>query len=303
MKILIISGGYDREREVSLWSAANIQKIIKNLGHGVEVFDLKDEANLEDKLKDFELAFPILHGKEGEGGNLQKKLENWGVEFIGPSSKTCLEGWDKFDFKKFCEKREVKTPKWQKLALQDQVLQSRRIDFPFIIKPADEGSSVDVFIVKSNEDLDKIWDFMKRKRQMLAEEFIEGVEVTSGIWGEEVLPLLEIRPPKGEMFDFKNKYNGKTQEIPFSPSLTPEMQGKVSAITEKIRKALNIRDFSRVDYMVRGKEIFALELNTIPGMTSESLLPKAIKATGMTMEDALDLLIKSRQWGRQTHSN
>ena len=292
MRILIVTGGKAKERKISILSSRSIGKSLKKLKHEVEVFDFAlGERSLKKIIHDFDLIFPIIHGREGEGGKLQLLLEDLSVKHMGPKSHSCLKGWDKFDFKKFCHKNDISTPQWEKV--NRKTLAKIKIKPPFVIKTSDEGSSVDMHLIRNKSQLKSkyIVDLFKRYKYLLIEEFINGVEVTSGIWREKVLPLVEIVPPDGELFDFENKYNGKTQEIPFAPSLSDEMQEKVKAITEKIRVGLQIRHFSRIDYMVRGEEIFALELNTIPGLTPESLLPKAIKASGMTMEQALESII------------
>ncbi len=292
MKVLVISGGNSDEREISLLSAENVCEALRKKLHQVELVDFREGfEKLKDEIKDFDVVFPVLHGSEGEGGILQEFLEEQKVRFVGSDSKACRASWNKIEFKNFCEKSGIKTSPW--IVLKPQNKDSLVAKIPFVVKPQDSGSSVDVYIIKSQEDLDKL-DLKKlfnKYKELLVEDYIEGIEATVGVLGDDALPVVEIRPPEGEWFSYENKYSGKTKEIPDAPSLTNEQKQELQKITSEIHRGLGCRHFSRSDFIVGKDGIYALEINVIPGLTKESLLPKAAQAAGISFEEMMERLI------------
>lgn len=288
MNIVVLTGGKSDEREISVLSSKNVINALEKLGHKVEVVDVKDRIDFSKIQGD--LVFPVLHGVEGEGGKLQEELEKRETKFVGSGSKACNISWQKIAFKKFCEKQGIKTPKWQTI---NSISFKINIPIPYVIKPSDNGSSIDLYLIRSEEDLKKV-SFEKlfnKYKEILIEEYLKGIEVTAGVLKGKALPLIEIVPPKGEMFDYENKYNGKTKEIPFAPSIPLEIQEKVKFTALKIHKELGCKDFSRTDFIIREDEVFVLELNSIPGLTSESLFPKAAKAIGLNFEQMIEKIL------------
>ncbi len=289
MKVIVLTGGVSNEREVSLASAKNVGEALKRLGYNTELFDIKfGLENLQIGIDD--IVFPVVHGKEGEGGDLQEELEKRNIKFVGSGSMALKKGWKKIPFKKFCDQEGIITPKWQIIKDKSEIT----IPMPIAIKPSDSGSSIDIFFAHSESDLDKIpfKDLFEKYKELIIEEFIQGIEVTCGVLGDTALPVLEIVPPEGGSFDYENKYNGKTQEIPFAPSLSKEIQKEVQRIALEIHQKLGCKDISRSDFLVRDGIIYALEINTIPGLTSESLFPKEAKAIGVSFDELMDRLIK-----------
>jgi D-alanine-D-alanine ligase len=291
MRILIVTGGDNDEREISFLSANNVKKSLLKNCHHADLFDYSlGLEKLSEIVSDYELIFPVLHGIEGEGGDLQKFLEDKKIRFVGSSSKACKNGWDKIAFKKFCDKNNILTADWQIINNEKEI----SLPLPYVIKTPNEGSSVNIYLVKNDDDLKKInfKKLFKTNKELLVEKFIPGIEVTVGIFKNDVLPPIEIVPPDGEMFDYKNKYNGKTQEIPNAPSLNELQKKRVGEIAHKIHFDLECKDFSRTDFIVNGENIYALEINTIPGLTQESLFPKAAKSAGMNFDELICELIK-----------
>ena len=250
MKILIVTGGDNAEREISFLSANNVKSSLEKLNHIVELFDFSLGFDaLDKKLSGIDLVFPVLHGIEGEGGDLQKFLEDKNIKFVGSPSKACYDGWDKIAFKKFCDQNNILTANWQTIKNKNEI----NIPLPYVIKTPDNGSSVDVYLVKNISDLEKI-NFEKifsKYSEILVEDFIEGIEVTSGVLKDIVLPPIEIVPPAESAFDFENKYNGKTQELPDAPSLTELQKKDLSEIVKKIHFGLGCRDMSRSDFILK----------------------------------------------------
>ncbi len=295
MRVLVITGGNSDEREISLLSAENVIEALKKKSHAVQTIDFnKGFPEILISAKRNDVIFPVLHGPEGESGILQKVLEDSHIKFIGSGSEACENGWNKIKFKNFCKKLDVKTASW--LILNNSNRKSLYdIKKPFVIKPIDNGSSVDVYICKSQEDLKKInlENLLKKYNRLLVEDYIAGIEITAGILDNIALPVIEIIPPPGEWFSYENKYSGKTQEIPNAPSLSLNQQEKVKKIALTIHNILGCKDFSRSDFIFSNGNFYALEINTIPGLTKQSLLPKAASAAGFSFKEVTDILINN----------
>lgn len=294
MKVLIVTGGDSSERKISLWSARFVKEGLEKRKHEVSVFDLrKGLDNLGKIVEGFEVVFPVLHGEEGEGGDLHKFLSRFRIPIVGSRNwKGFKKAWYKIPFKKFVDKNQIQNARWKIIRRKKDL---DNFPLPFVLKASIGGSSKEVVIVKDKKDLNQklVNDLLKSKAQLFIESFIEGVEITVGILNDKVLPVLEIVPPKGEWFDYKNKYSGKAKEIANAPSLNTTRRKKAQKIALDLHRKFDLGSYARYDFMVSGKDIYVLEVNTIPGLTSESLLPKAAKAAGMNFPAFLEVLIKT----------
>lgn len=300
MNILIITGGNSSERKISLISAAEVEKALREKGHEVTVYDLKKGYDkIHDLASKFHVFFPVLHGEEGEGGILHKFLSQFGKPIVGTKNHEALKkGWYKIPFKIFCDAHGILTSEWKLVKNRQDVL---KFGFPSVLKASSGGSSREVVILKSTQDLNsyEAKKLLNSKHKLFVERFISGAEVTVGILEGKALPVVEIVPPIGEWFDYKNKYLGKTKEIPFAPSISTKLQKEIREIALNIHNSLNLGSYSRIDFIVAndkefivaGDKAYALEVNTIPGLTSESLLPKAAKAAGITFNNFIERLI------------
>lgn len=292
MKILIITGGNSPERKISLISAKAVKDALEKVGHRVKLFDLKKSyPNLKKVLPKFDVIFPVLHGEEGEGGDLQKFLARSGKSFVGGDWRGFKKGWYKIPFKKFCDKNKIPTAPWKIIHSTRNII---TFGFPCLLKASDGGSSIEVFILNSDKDLKKsiVKKLISSNRSLFVESFIGGVEVTVGILGDRALPVIEIIPPKEEWFSYKNKYSDKTRDIPFAPSIFQSLQEKIQSIALQIHRKLRLGHISRVDFIVSDNIPYALEVNTIPGMTLKSLFPKAAKAAGINFPELTNNLVR-----------
>ncbi|MFH1535466.1 MAG: ATP-grasp domain-containing protein, partial [Patescibacteria group bacterium] len=215
-----------------------------------------------------------------------------GIPFVGGSWKGFKKGWYKIPFKKFCKKNNILTPPWSKVSNQKDI---EKFGFPCVLKSSTGGSSKEVVILKSKKDLKNnlCRKLLKSNLLLFVEKFIPGVEVTVGILVDRALPVLEIVPPMGGWFDYKNKYSGETQEIVDAPSISVTMKKLVQQIALKIHQDLNLGQYSRIDFIVENNIPYVLEINTIPGLTSESLFPKAAQSAGISFPNLLDKIIKN----------
>lgn len=292
MKVLVITGGTSSERKISFMSARQVKGGLEKIGYKVKLFDLKKgRLELKKLVKGFDVIFPVIHGEEGEGGELQKFLSKLGKPFVGGDPKGCKQGWYKIPFKKFCEKNNIPTSPWKEIKKKDQIL---NFGFPSVLKSSSGGSSREVAILKTKDDLKSYLPnkLLRSKLALFVEKYLPGVEVTVAVLQNRALPVLEIVPPKGGWFDYKNKYWGKTKEVPFAPSIPKRIQKLVQKYALKIHKHFNLGQFSRIDFMVSDGKPYVFEVNTIPGLTATSLFPKAAQAVGITFPKLLDKIIK-----------
>lgn len=289
MKILIITGGLTSERKISLISAREVRNALEKNGHNVHVFDFRKGYQLLKKLlPKFDIVFPVLHGEEGEGGSLQKFLSKEAKPYVGGNHQGFQEGWYKIPFKKFCEKENIPTAPWKIVKNPDHIL---HFGFPSVLKASSGGSSNEVTILKSEKDLKgKLCkSLMQSGKPLFIERFLQGIEITVGILRDRVLPVIEIKTPDGEWFDYKNKYSGETQEILDAPSLPLNVKKQAQEIALKIHRRLQLGSLSRTDFIVVDSTPYALEVNTIPGFTSGSLFPKA---AGLSFENLVEKLVQ-----------
>lgn len=294
MDVLIITGGNSSERTVSLNSSKQVKKALLENGHNVKFYDLKKgyKGILKVSL-DFDVLFPVLHGQEGEGGKLHQFLSKIKKPIVGTRNYKGLEGgWYKIPFKKYCDKNGIKTPKWKIIKNKKDILS---FGIPCVLKASNGGSSKEVFIIKSKSDLNKknVERILNLKTPLFVEEHLKATEITVGVLNNKALPIIEIVPPKGKWFSYNNKYTNKTKEIPFAPSINLLLQKRIQAITLKIHRNFDLGSYSRTDFMVYNNIPYTIDVNTIPGLTAGSLMPKAAKAFGLSFNEFLETLLKT----------
>ncbi|MBU1031583.1 ATP-grasp domain-containing protein [Patescibacteria group bacterium] len=289
MRIYIVTGGTTSERRISLMSAEEVRKGLEKSGHRVKLYDLKSGKITKNLVKNFDVVFPVVHGEEGEGGELQKSLSVLGIPFVGGSWKGFKKGWYKIPFKKFCKENNILTPLWSKISNQKDII---KFGFPSVLKSSTGGSSKEVVILNSKKDLKKTKRLLKSDLPLFVERYIPGTEVTVAILNNEALPVIEIIPPNGGWFDYKNKYSGETKEIINAPSLSQKLKKLVQKIALQIHQKLDLGPYSRIDFIISGNMPYVLEINTIPGLTSKSLFPKSAQSAGITFPKLLDNIIR-----------
>lgn len=291
MKVLLITGGISSERKISLISGKQVKNALVKNSHNVRVYDLKKGYKGIKKLsKGVDVIFPVLHGEEGEGGKLHKFLSSLNIPFVGGNWKSFRKGWYKIPFKEYCDKSGINTSPWKIVKDISDVLD---FGLPCVVKSSNGGSSREVAILNSIKNLNssKVQGLLKSGNQLLVEQYLVGIELTVAILGKEALPVLEIIPPEGKWFDYKNKYSGETKEIPYAPSLTKEERKLVEETALNIHQSLNMGDYSRIDFIFSNRKPYVLEINTIPGLTPTSLFPKAALASGLNFNELVEKLI------------
>lgn len=300
-KIAVLKGGPGSERAVSLKSAESVVVALQSLG--AEVIEIDVQSPEFDLPQDLEIAVNIIHGTFGEDGQLQRFLESKKVAYTGAGVESSEIAFDKARSKEKFMAHDVPTPKSQEWKLGDYA--SLKIELPLVIKPPKEGSSVGVFIVRTQEELLKaVEDSKKFGDFTLVEEFIEGKELTVGVLGEEALPIIHIEPLDG-FYDINNKYpwmSGTGKTLYHCPAdLDAVTTQRVQEAALLAMKAVGVEVYGRVDIMLRADgQPYVLEINTIPGMTESSLLPKAAKAVGIEFPALISKIIELSKQARSS---
>jgi D-alanine-D-alanine ligase len=285
-KIAVLMGGPGSERDVSLATGRGVSKALRSLGTEVVEVDVRDEDFALPK--DVDLAFVTIHGTFGEDGQLQKILEERGVPYTGDGVQASLAAFDKILSKEKFREHNVVTPEWEVV----EVGQRPTISVPLVVKPARQGSTVGVVIVKTASELDSAMaEAGKFDRKLLIEKFVPGRELTIGVLGDQALPILEIIP-KGGFYDFNNKYPflnpqaGGGAEHVCPAKIDPNKTKQIQELALRAFRALGLVVYARVDMLLSDSgDPFVLEANTIPGMTEASLLPEAAAAAGINYVD------------------
>jgi D-alanine-D-alanine ligase len=311
-KVGVLRGGPSSEYEVSLKTG---KSVIDSLADRYTVLDIFiDKSGVwhylgapiapEKIFKKVDVIFNALHGAYGEDGTVQKLLDNYSIPYTGSRALASAVGMNKALSKKVYKNYDLKTPLSVIVTATDcssgELLNLfKSFPMPAVVKPVSGGSSVGTAIAKTLADLElAVADALKYSRQALIEEFIAGKEATCGVVDEfrdeEIYSLLpvEIRKPFGSaFFDYQAKYGGQSQEI-CPGNFTPKEKKEIQDMARQAHKALGLRHYSRSDFIIHPKRgIYILETNTLPGLTSESILPKSLQAVGCSLPDFLDHLI------------
>jgi D-alanine-D-alanine ligase len=274
--VAVLLGGPGPEREVSLRSGAAVARALRSLGAVVHEIDVKDlSLSLPESI---DLAYNMIHGTFGEDGQIQEILERQGIPYTGEGVAGSQLAFDKILSKRAFDEHGVPTGRWHVIASG----QRPRFEVPFVVKSPRQGSSVGVHIIKDSADLDPaLEDCFRFGEAVIVEEFFSGRELTVGILGEVALPVIEIVPREG-FYDYQHKYTKGASEYFVPAPIGDEATQAVQYAALAAKRALGLEIYSRVDVILASDgRLNVLEINTIPGMTETSLLPKAAAAAGL----------------------
>lgn len=323
-KIALFAGGTSPEREVSKASGKAIYNALISLGYDtiavdpayglkqpdkVEmIFDKKDagetsnrnciEAVNSDLLNGIDLVFLALHGKFAEDGMMQSLLELRGIKYTGSGVLASAMGMDKAISKILFEKGGVKTAKWISVNYNYSLTEiSNKIQtdfgYPVIVKPNDQGSTVGLTLVKNNQEIQNAINLsLKYSSKALIEEYIPGREITVAVLEREALPVLEIIP-KGGLYDYHAKYTKGMSEYIVPANIPDSVFRHTQEQAKKAFVVLGCKDYARVDFrLTENNEVYCLEVNTLPGMTETSLVPKMANAVGISFEKLIEKIVQ-----------
>jgi D-alanine-D-alanine ligase len=292
LKIAVLMGGTSEEREVSLHSGTAVVNALTATGAKVVPVDVRETDFALPT--DLDVAFIALHGTFGEDGTVQQMLEDAGVAYTGSGPEASACAFDKIAAKARFEAAGISTPAYE-IFDRDHCNLARlaRLGFPLVVKPARQGSSVGVSVVYEEVDLEEACQIAwHHDHHLLAEQFIAGRELTVGIFDGRALPVIEVCP-KHDFFTYEAKYTkGQTDYLVPAP-LERSLETRTRALAQRAHDCLGCRDFSRVDLILADDgRLFVLEVNTIPGFTETSLLPKAAQAAGIEFQDLCVRLVQ-----------
>ena len=294
MKVGVIMGGISSEREISLNSGKSIIENINKNKYEIVPIVIDKKEDIINKVKDIDFALLALHGQFGEDGTVQAVLQTLGIPYsgCGPlSSGMCM---DKDVTKAVLQAANIRTAPWINLTKNDKI-NYKKIDelgYPVVVKPTHGGSSVATFVVKEEKEIEEcVKEAFKWDSEVMIEKFIKGDEITCPIYKNKMLPVIAIKP-KAEFFDFASQYNdGGAEEVVVE--LEKELHEEVEKMALATYKALKCEVYSRVDMIVTKEGIpYVLEVNTLPGMTKNSLIPKSAAAMNIGFAELIDMIIE-----------
>jgi D-alanine-D-alanine ligase len=295
-KILILSGGISKERLISLNTGFQVANELKKHGYKIRISEPDD--SLGKKIKEFKpsVIFNALHGQFGEDGYIQTILEQFKVPYTHSGVVASSIAMDKEISKKIFKKNKILTPKHIKYSFDKKNLElvnkiDKEIKFPVVVKPINEGSSVNVFICTKkniNQTLNKIRSY----KEVMIEEFIGGREIQVAIMGNKKLGAIELKP-KRKFYDYQAKYNtnAKTQHI-IPVDLDKKKLSEVLNIALKVHKKIGCRGVTRSDFKFYKNKFYLLEINTQPGMTKLSLVPEIAAYQGLSFYKLINWILK-----------
>ena len=295
MKVTVFYGGPSVEREVSLVSGKAVIEGLQSMGHEVFGSDVSPE-DLSGLDRPADVIFPVLHGQFGESGELQEILEQRRLPFVGSGSAASRLGMNKANTKVTWENAGLPTPKWLYVNADTADPSTGSVEglfAPCVVKAVDSGSSIDVFICRTTDQArDAVKKVVSKNGRALVEQFIKGTELTVGILEEKPLAPIRIKAPEG-FYDYEAKYKGQQTEYHFDLGVPADVVEKVRELGRKAHEVVGCRDLSRVDVMLDEQHRpYLLEINTLPGFTPRSLLPKAAKQAGIEFGPLVDRLVK-----------
>lgn len=309
-KVGVLFGGRSAEREVSIMSGTGVLNALRSKGVDAHGFDPAERSIAELAAEKFDRVFIALHGRYGEDGSIQGVLEQLDIPYTGSGVMASAIAMDKIFTKRIWQTHAISTPGYAVLTPQSELRTvPDQLGLPLIIKPPHEGSTIGITKVRGYSDMQEAYQLAAQFDDVvLAEEFIEGRELTVAVLGygesASALPIIEIVAPEGN-YDYQNKYfTDDTQYLcpaPVEPALTAEIQ----KLCVDAYRALDCEGWARIDVLLRNSDQrpFLLEINTSPGMTGHSLVPMAAKAIGISYEElCLQILASARLKNRTEHA-
>ena len=294
MKVVVLMGGPSEECEVSKATGAAVSAACRSLGYDVLKLSFQDNYEaLLPKLKNADIVFNALHGGMGENGEIQAWMEGNLIVYTGSGPEASELCMDKSRSKAVARNLGVKTADWE---LLHHVYETYSIGLPFVVKPNTQGSTVGLTVVHNkNEIKPAIKDAFVHGKSVMIEKYINGRELTVTVLGSKAYPIVEIQPSH-DLYDYECKYTPGMSKYICPADLSPKLTNKIKRDTENIFKGLGCEVYGRADYLLADDgQYFFLEMNTLPGMTDTSLVPKAVAAEGLSFEKLVKKIIELSQ--------
>jgi len=287
-KVAVVMGGFAAEREVSLISGKAVLEGLQSKGIDAHAIDLDRDVVSTLKQGGFDRVFNVVHGRGGEDGQLSGALDLLQMPYTGSGVLGCALAMDKYRTKQIWQSLNLPTPNYLLIESKAQLADAVKLGFPLMLKAALEGSSIGVVKVSNEQALEAAWEEASAcNSHVIAEQFVDGggVEYTCSILGDRALPLIALHA-KNDFYDYEAKYLADDTEYRVPCGLDEAKEAEIQALCLKAFKAVDAKGWGRVDVMLdQAANPWLIEVNTVPGMTSHSLVPMAAKAVGLSFAD------------------
>jgi len=293
-KVAVLCGGFSSEREISLMTGKAVWKALLNKDIDASLIDTKKGFVNQITKNDFASVWIALHGSDGEDGKIQSLLETMDIRYTGSGPFSCALTMNKLFTKRLLLQNGFKTPDFKLVESIDQfeeVVES--LELPFILKPCSQGSSIGVSIIKNKNDFDREFQVLEKLNDwVIAESYLLYAEYTAAFLNEKILPLIKIDPTHERFYNYEAKYFSEDTKYICPSGLAPEVESKIRKSCLKACKLFDIRGWGRIDFFIdQYDEPVILEINTVPGMTTHSLVPMAASEVGIDFDQlCLDIL-------------
>jgi len=287
-KVAVVMGGFAAEREVSLISGKAVLEGLQSKGIDAYAIDLDRDVVSTLKQGGFDRVFNVVHGRGGEDGQLSGTLDLLQIPYTGSGVLGCALAMDKYRTKQIWQSLNLPTPNYLLIESKAQLADAAKLGFPLMLKAALEGSSIGVVKASNEQALEAAWEEASAcNSHVIAEQFVDGggVEYTCSILGDRALPLIALHA-KNDFYDYEAKYLADDTEYRVPCGLDEAKEAEIQALCLKAFKAVDAKGWGRVDVMLdQAANPWLIEVNTVPGMTSHSLVPMAAKAVGLSFAD------------------
>ena len=293
-KVAVLCGGFSSEREISLMTGKAVWKALLNKDIDASLIDTKKGLVNQITKNDFASVWIALHGSDGEDGKIQSLLEIMDIRYTGSGPLSCALTMNKLFTKRLLLQNGFKTPDFKLVESIDQfeeVVES--LELPFILKPCSQGSSIGVSIIKNKNDFDREFQVLEKLNDwVIAESYLLYAEYTAAFLNEKILPLIKIDPTHERFYNYEAKYFSEDTKYICPSGLNPTVEKKIKKRCLDACKLFNIRGWGRIDFFIdQYDEPVILEINTVPGMTTHSLVPMAASKVGIDFDQlCLDIL-------------
>ena len=293
-KVAVLCGGFSSEREISLMTGKAVWKALLNKDIDASLIDTKKGFVNQITKNDFASVWIALHGSDGEDGKIQSLLETMDIRYTGSGPLSCALTMNKLFTKRLLLQNGFKTPDFKLVESIDQfeeVVES--LELPFILKPCSQGSSIGVSIIKNKNDFDREFQALEKLNDwVIAESYLLYAEYTAAFLNEKILPLIKIDPSHERFYNYEAKYFSEDTKYICPSGLVPEVESKIKKSCLNACKLFDIRGWGRIDFFIdQYDEPVILEINTVPGMTTHSLVPMAASEVGIDFDQlCLDIL-------------
>lgn len=284
MRVAVIMGGITSEREISLKTGEAVLKSLLRQGYDAYKIDLTKENMVSALIEnEFDIAYIALHGEYGEDGRVQATLDMLGKKYTGSGFTGSAVAMDKVLTKIVADEIGIRIPKTYNSIEEIE-------SYPVVIKPAKEGSSVGLYICKDEKEVREAYEKIKHKEPLI-EDYIKGEELTAGVLDGEKLGVIRIKPKSG-VYDFESKYTVGKTEYEYPAQIDPKVYEEVCESAKKIHDKLGLVGATRSDFILKDGKAYFLEVNTCPGMTETSLIPKLASLKGYSFDDLTKKILK-----------